>query len=446
MSRLTISGSSAPGSLVKYAVMASAPSPRIGVCHLSADVKLFASNFKTSGDSFDFKRCMETKDKRYWPLSVTSCASGSSNRRVSSLAQLETPSESSRLNISHDLPHSSSLHPSWITSSIIRPHQSARLCQASYSMVIFSTSRKRISGIKSLNLKQQAHGHLRLSSFMDEIQIMRSFTPLLGSSGGPSELTSNRVLYYESVSISDRFVSQTLSYIISDRTARLNELVHSLMRQHHPHLLAMFFRSTSGQDSGDGIQAQHHGVHGQTLILHRGIDHLTSFGRSWSDGITIIANWFSIRLWSVIIFKPHGQSSCDQLQVISISLNISSCGAQQSRAHSHHSLTFTTGQVLKNQLRHWSACIVIKYGSENRQHHNSASVQLMIRLISSAIMLSVKRGLIVRSLDRCSQGNVSRINCHGLTRLKSKGFNVTGLIAPSELRSLSHRHRIISQN
>ena len=43
-----------------------------------------------------------------------------------------------------------------------------------------------LNGIKSLDLKQQAHGHFRLSRFMDEVQITRSFTPLLGSSGSPS--------------------------------------------------------------------------------------------------------------------------------------------------------------------------------------------------------------------------------------------------------------------
>ena len=105
-----------------------------------------------------------------------------------------------------------------------------------------------LNGIKSLNLKQQTPGHLRLSSFMDEIQIMQSFTPLLGSNGGPNEFMSSHVLDYESVSISDRFVSQTLSYIIFHRTARPNERIHALMRQHHPHLLSVFFESTPGQE------------------------------------------------------------------------------------------------------------------------------------------------------------------------------------------------------
>ena len=88
-----------------------------------------------------------------------------------------------------------------------------------------------LNGIKSLNLKQKALGHLRLASFMNEIQIMRSFTPLLGSSGGPSEFMSRHVLYDESVSISDRFVSETLSLIMHHRIARLNE--HALMKQYH---------------------------------------------------------------------------------------------------------------------------------------------------------------------------------------------------------------------
>ena len=106
-----------------------------------------------------------------------------------------------------------------------------------------------LNGIRSLNLKQQAPGHLRLSSFMDEIQIMRSLTPPLGSSGGPSEFMAGHVLYYESESISDRFVSHSLRYITSPRTARLNERVHSLMRQHHPHhLLSVFFQSTPDQE------------------------------------------------------------------------------------------------------------------------------------------------------------------------------------------------------
>ena len=66
MSGLTISGASAPYSFVKYAIMASLPSPRMDMCHLSDDVKLFASNFRTSGDTFDFKSFMDSKNQRHW--------------------------------------------------------------------------------------------------------------------------------------------------------------------------------------------------------------------------------------------------------------------------------------------------------------------------------------------------------------------------------------------
>ena len=91
---------------------------------------------------------------------------------------------------------------------------------------------------------------------MDQTQIMRAFAPLCGSSGGPSEFMSGHVLYYESVSISDRYVSQSLSCIISHRTARFNERVRSLMRQHHPRLLTMFFQNSPGQEMEFNTQSR----------------------------------------------------------------------------------------------------------------------------------------------------------------------------------------------
>ena len=104
-----------------------------------------------------------------------------------------------------------------------------------------------LSGIKSLNLRQQTQGHLRLSSFMNEIMVFKSFAPLLGVSGGPSELMQYHVFLYESVSISDRFVNESLAFIVNHRTARLNERVHSPMRNDYPHLFywGVFFHSAS---------------------------------------------------------------------------------------------------------------------------------------------------------------------------------------------------------
>ena len=131
MSGLTISGSSAPDSLVKYAIMASLPSSRMDMCHLSDDVKLFASNFKTSGDTFDFKQFMDTQAQHHWlilnevefqALQSASCSSDSSCQRAirRSCAQLEDSSITSGCDLSHDLPHSGSLCSSWITSIIVR--------------------------------------------------------------------------------------------------------------------------------------------------------------------------------------------------------------------------------------------------------------------------------------------------------------------------------------
>ena len=251
MSGLTISGASAPDSLVKYVVMAS---PRMDMCHLSEDVKLLASNFKTSGDLFDFKRFMETKDQRYWLILNDAEFKLYQQHHVLQVPQVKESTHLLTWKLHQSL-QDSIYHMIYLTVTRCIHHGSPA-ASSDLAMVYTIVSgvmleghlqhfeEGDLNGIKSLNLKQQALGHLRLSSFMDEIQIMRSFTPLLGSSGGPSEFMSTHVLYYESVSISDRFVSQTLSYIVSHRTARLNERVHSLMRQHHPHLLSVFFRST----------------------------------------------------------------------------------------------------------------------------------------------------------------------------------------------------------
>ena len=91
MSGLTISGASAPDSLVKYAIMASLPSPRMDMCHLSEDVKSFASNFRTSGDTVDFKSLMSLERSaslvdpqrcRVQAFQSASCSSSSSCQRV----------------------------------------------------------------------------------------------------------------------------------------------------------------------------------------------------------------------------------------------------------------------------------------------------------------------------------------------------------------------------
>ena len=140
------------------------------------------------------------------------------------------------------------------------------------------------------------------------------------------------------MSISGRYVSQSLSYIISHRTARLNERVHSLMRQHHPHLLSVFFQSSPGQEMDF--------KHSITEFTVKPSFYVEAFIISpHLEGLDQMAAQ-SLPIGSASGF---GQPSSNfmvksELQVISISV----CGAQQSRAHNHaHSLRFTTDQVLK---------------------------------------------------------------------------------------------------
>ena len=260
MSGLTVSGSSAPDSLVKYAIMASLPSSRMDMCHLSEDIKLFASNFKTSSDTFDFKQFVDSKAQRHWLILNDAEFKLFSQHHVLQVPLVKESSGGHLLNWKiHQSLQDAIDHMIYLTVAHCICHGSpASSSDLSTVYTIVSGvmleghlqhfEEEDLYGIKSLNLKSHAPGHLRLSSFMDQIQIMRAFTPLLGSKEGPSEFMSGHVIYYESVSVSDRYVSQSLSCIISHRTARLNERVHSLMRQHHPHLLTVFFQNSSGHE------------------------------------------------------------------------------------------------------------------------------------------------------------------------------------------------------
>ena len=257
MSGLTVSRSSAPGSLVKYAIMASLPSERMDMCHLSEDVKLFASSFRTSGDTFDFKQFMDSQAQRHW-LILNEAEFKLSQHHVLQVPRVKEPSGGHILNWkNHESLQDAIYHMIYLTVAQC-VHHGSPASSADLSTVYTIVSGVMLPGhlqhfeeedrygIKSFNLKSHAPGHLRLSSFMDQLQLFGAFTPSVGSSGGPSQFMSSHVLYYESVSISDRYVSSSLSCIISHRTARLNERVHALMRKHHPHLLTVFFQSSPG--------------------------------------------------------------------------------------------------------------------------------------------------------------------------------------------------------
>ena len=230
MSSLTIGSHSAPDSLVKYAIMASLPSPRMDMCHLSEDVKHFASSFKTSGASFDFKRFMETKAVllghpqwcRVQALSTASCASGYSSQGVMSPTQLEAPSESSRLDISHDLFDGGSLRLSWITSIISRPHH--------LHDCVRHRARRSSSALWG---REPQWGQVT------QPQAASSWSPQAVKLHGRE--SDHVVIHARSkwahvkscslpVSISDRFVSETLSLTKHHLTGRLNDrIIHALV-------------------------------------------------------------------------------------------------------------------------------------------------------------------------------------------------------------------------
>ena len=156
MSGLTVSGSSAPGSLVKYAIMASLPSERMDMCHLSEDVKLFASNFRTSGDTFDFKQFMDSQAQRHWLILNDAEFKLFSQHHVLQVPHVKEPSGGHILNWKiHESLQDAIYHMIYLTVAHCVRHGSpaassdlstaTRLCQVSCFQVIFSTSRKRIS-------------------------------------------------------------------------------------------------------------------------------------------------------------------------------------------------------------------------------------------------------------------------------------------------------------
>ena len=189
-----------------------------------------------------------------------------------------------------------------------------------------------LSGIKSLNLRQQAQEHLRWSSLTDEIMPFRSQTPLLGVSGGAIELMQHHVLFYESASSSDRYVSESCTHCQSLHSAPQRESSFS-HEEFYPHLLRVFFQTVSGSDME--VQAKHHRAHSQAVTLRRVNDSVTASRWLGSKGIKLIA----FKLIRTIRIKPHGQVCGDQLQVISIK------EAQQSTSSSFFEIQ--NSQVLK---------------------------------------------------------------------------------------------------
>ena len=384
MSGLTISSSSDPSpSLARYAIMASLPSERMDMCHLSDDVKMFASAFKAGSDTFDFKQFMDSKAQRHWFIlndaefklwSSASCSSDSSCQRSIrwSHPQLEDSSVTSGCHLSHDLPHSGSLCSSWISGIIIRFVNDIFNCVRCHA----SRSPSVLRGRRFVR-DQVAQPHVKCSWSSSYLIIHGSDSDLQSihalcwaASGSTSAFMSSHVLYYESVSISDKYVSSSLSCVISHRTARLNERVYNLMLKFHPHLIMVFFQNQPGQEKEFKHSVTEFTVKPSFFIEALiSSPHLDGLDQQASASAMQISSPSSLHTSAGI--KPHGQVCGDQHQVIRDISSVSICGAQQSRVHrSTQSLRFTTVQVL-NGSQALISLIMIKNGSVS-----SASEQL----------------------------------------------------------------------
>ena len=118
------------------------------------------------------------------------------------------------------------------------------------------------------------------------------------------------------------------------------------MLKHHPHLITVFFQSQPGQEKEFKHSVTEFTVKPSFFIEALiSSPHLDGLDQQASASAMQISSPSSFNAQQA--FKPHGQVSGDQHQVISFTVSISICGAQQSRAHSHaQSLRFTTAQVL----------------------------------------------------------------------------------------------------
>ena len=94
--------------------------------------------------------------------------------------------------------------------------------------------------------RNQSHRNQQqqMSGQMEKIQIWSAIPELLHQSGSASGLTSQLVLFRESVSGSPRWISSSLLDIISNTQVRLTEQVLSLIRTFHPHLESLLFSNS----------------------------------------------------------------------------------------------------------------------------------------------------------------------------------------------------------
>ena len=169
MSGITVSSTSDPSpSLAKYAIMASLPSERMDMCHLSDDVKMFASCFKSASDTFDFKQFMDSKAQRHWFILNEAEFKLWQQHHVLQVPRVKEPSGGHILNWKlHQSLQDAIYHMIYLTVAHCVRHGSLAssadlsatysLCQGSCYQVTFSSLRKRICSGSSPSTSCQVH-------------------------------------------------------------------------------------------------------------------------------------------------------------------------------------------------------------------------------------------------------------------------------------------------
>ena len=189
-----------------------------------------------------------------------------------------------------------------------------------------------MSGIPSLSLRQPAHGHLRLASFMDEIMVFRAQVPLLGDTGSPSAFTKSRVLYIEAIAISDSLTLSITSQLDSMNESRILWLV-----------ITRIFAAFS-------------------LAQHQTWSSRKSSQNSWSSSHPMWSQWSSSRL----VWMASTQWQCHQ-------------GSHQWHQHqasvSGQQWSTSGDQHLRAQQHQWAQCS-LWFTSHDNQVHRESSVRL----------------------------------------------------------------------
>ena len=240
-------------SVVKLALKSRLANSRMDVSRLSDDVKYFMPGFESSGGSLDLRGSSQHLridiGSSSMMLSSSSFSSIMCFRFLESKTQLmastEASSESGRFNLSHDLPHCGSQRLPWfnIRESHHQQHDHPRSHArwSSWSLGTWRVVRHQVAQLASTRSGTSSsviiHGWDR--------DLQESNSSFREHQVGPQ--CSCRIMFYSmSVSIWDRYVTESLTFVVNHMTARWNERVHSLMRNYHPHLLGIFFSSSSG--------------------------------------------------------------------------------------------------------------------------------------------------------------------------------------------------------